>query len=365
MKQGVFCTGRLSTAIAVALCCFPPYSNGQETSAGEYKFNDGFIVGSRERVDLSRFTTSAISEGVYSLDVYTNGEWKGRYDLNVRRQPDGKLGICYTKAMLAQYGIAAEKLNRQLSEQEGYCGPLKAWRSEENVQDNLIQSSLRLEISVPQIYEDQRLKNYVSPEFWDKGIAALNLGWMANARNNHTSGQGSDNNSAYLGLNGGLSWNGWLLKHIGNLNWQEQQGGAHWHSNQTYLQRPIPAMNSIFTGGQLFTSGEFFDTIGVRGVNLATDDNMFPDGMRSYARKFAASPRVTPRDGAPWQQYYLSDYGSAGSLHPAGRLPFRLRQRSRCVGKRGGRYGKCLQRALCLGCPAGAARHDALRDLGR
>jgi outer membrane usher protein len=44
-----------------------------------------------------------------------------------------------------------------------------------------------LNISVPQIYEDQRLKNYVSPEFWDKGITALNLGWMANAWNSHTS----------------------------------------------------------------------------------------------------------------------------------------------------------------------------------
>nr|VXZ92476.1 Uncharacterised protein [Klebsiella pneumoniae] len=28
--------------------------------------------------------------------------------------------------MLAQYGIAAEKLNPQLSEQEGYCGSLKS-----------------------------------------------------------------------------------------------------------------------------------------------------------------------------------------------------------------------------------------------
>ncbi len=54
--------------------------------------------------------------------------------------------------MLAQYGIAAEKLNPQLSEQEGYCGSLKSWRNEENVKDNLVQSSLRLNISVPQIW---------------------------------------------------------------------------------------------------------------------------------------------------------------------------------------------------------------------
>ncbi len=91
-----------------------------------YQFNDGFIVGSREKVDLSRFSTSAITEGTYSLDVYTNDEWKGRYDLRIARDKDGRLGVCYTKAMLAQYGIAAEKLNPQLSKQEGYCGSLKS-----------------------------------------------------------------------------------------------------------------------------------------------------------------------------------------------------------------------------------------------
>jgi outer membrane usher protein len=157
--------------------------------------------------------------------VYTNNEWKGRYELNVTRDKDGNMGVCYTRDMLERYGISAEKLNPQLSQQEGYCGRLKEWRNEENVKDNLIQSSLRLEVSVPQIYEDQRLKNFVSPEFWDKGIAALNLGWMANTWTSHSSAaNGSDNSSAYLGVNAGLSWDGWLLKHIGNLNWQQQQG---------------------------------------------------------------------------------------------------------------------------------------------
>ncbi|MCS6038296.1 hypothetical protein LNP20_00455 [Klebsiella pneumoniae subsp. pneumoniae] len=50
------------------------------------------------------------------LDVYTNGEWKGRYDLKITAGKDGKMGVCYTKAMLMQYGISPEKLNPQLSE---------------------------------------------------------------------------------------------------------------------------------------------------------------------------------------------------------------------------------------------------------
>ncbi|WP_374940537.1 MULTISPECIES: hypothetical protein, partial [Enterobacteriaceae] len=40
MKQRSFCPGRLSTAIAIALCCFPPFSSGQENPGTVYQFND-------------------------------------------------------------------------------------------------------------------------------------------------------------------------------------------------------------------------------------------------------------------------------------------------------------------------------------
>jgi hypothetical protein len=77
MKQRSFCPGRLSTAIAIALCCFPPFSSGQENPGTVYQFNDGFIVGSREKVDLSRFSTSAITEGTYSLTSTPTTSGKG------------------------------------------------------------------------------------------------------------------------------------------------------------------------------------------------------------------------------------------------------------------------------------------------
>lgn len=302
MKQRASRPGKFSASIALILCCYPLSSRAQENQGPVYQFNDGFIVGSREKVDLSRFSASAISEGVYSIDVYTNGEWKGRHELNVTRDTQGKLGVCYTKTMLDQFGVASERLNQALSEQGNHCGRLTEWRDDPMVKDTLVASTLRLEITVPQIYENQRYKHYVNPEFWDKGIAALNLGWMANTWNSHTSASGgNDDSSAYLGLNGGLSWDGWLLKHIGNLNWQQRQGGAHWKSNQTYLQRPIPQISAIASGGQIYTSGEFFDTTGLRGVNLSTDDNMFPDGIRAYAPEIRgianSNALVTVRQG--------------------------------------------------------------------
>jgi outer membrane usher protein len=110
MKQRSFCPGRLSTAIAIALCCFPPFSSGQENPGTVYQFNDGFIVGSREKVDLSRFSTSAITEGLTPLTSTPTTSGKGA-TIYASRDKDGRLGVCYTKAMLAQYGIAAEKLS--------------------------------------------------------------------------------------------------------------------------------------------------------------------------------------------------------------------------------------------------------------
>ena len=289
----------MATAL-LSLCCCPAICSAEDSQNPAWQFNDGFIMGSKDKVDLSRFSTNAITEGRYSVDVYTNNEWKGRQELNITRAEDGKLGVCYTREMLVLFGIAVEKLNPQLSQRKDYCGRLQQWRDDPNVTDHFIQSSLRLDISVPQVYEDQLYKSYVSPEYWNKGIPALNLGWMANVYNNHlSSATGSDDSSAWLGVNAGLSWDGWLLKHIGNLDWQQQKGSVSWNSNQTYLQRPIPQINAIVSSGQIFTSGEFFDTTGLRGVNLATDDNMFPDGMRAYAPEIRgvaqSNARVTVR----------------------------------------------------------------------
>lgn len=248
-----------------------------------YEFNDGFIMGNHNKADLSKFTSTGIAEGVYSLDVYTNGEWKGRYDITVSKQKDGKLGICYDKEMLSQYGISPEKFNKELSKQAAYCGSLSEWTDSDNVIDNLNKASMRLDISIPQIFQDNTYRNYVSPEFWDKGITALTVGWNGNVWNSHYSSNGStDSTTAYLGINATASFEGWLLKHRGTLAWDDKNG-SKWDSSQTYLQRAIPAMNSVVSAGQVNGSGEFFDSVSIRGVNLKTDDEMFPDGMRNFA----------------------------------------------------------------------------------
>ncbi|MEY1175747.1 fimbria/pilus outer membrane usher protein [Providencia vermicola] len=272
----------LSVTCFVTACMVPTFYAWSEEDT-TYEFNSGFIIGSKEEVDLARFNSSGISPGKYSVDVYTNNNWKGRYDLNFEEQKDGRLAVCYTPAMLSDFGINTEKLNPTLNEDSDSCLPLKDWNNEKDVVDIFHASTLRLDISVPQIYEQRISRGYVSPQFWETGIPALNVSYMANYYDNHTSGsQGTDNASAYLGLNAGLSFDGWLFKHIGNLNWQRHDG-TNWNSNQTYLQKPIAGLKSKATAGQFYTDGDLFDSISLRGAKLATDDNMYPDGMSTYA----------------------------------------------------------------------------------
>ncbi|XP_050340428.1 outer membrane usher protein MrkC-like [Bactrocera neohumeralis] len=240
-------------------------------------------MGSHDKADLSKFTSTGIAAGVYSLDVYTNGEWKGRYDITVKKQKDGKIGACYDKEMLNQYGISEEKLNDQLRKQTNYCGPLSEWIDSDNVTDALSKPKMRLDISVPQAYQNQTYRNYVSPEFWETGIPAMNIGWNGNIWNSHyNSNGGTDTTTGYLGLNAAMTYGGWSLKHRGALSWQDKKG-TEWNSTQTFLPRPLPAIKSIISAGQVNGSGEFFDSVSIRGVNLKTDDEMFPDGMRNFA----------------------------------------------------------------------------------
>lgn len=274
--------GPLCTMMLIVGLGYPSFS--ALAAQGEtYQFNDDFIVGNKDKIDLARFSTSAITEGSYSIDVYTNNNWKGRYEMNVARRLDSnKLGVCYSAAQLEKFGISASKLNPVLAKKPNFCGYLSQWRQDEMISDVFNISELRVDISVPQIYEDRRYVGYVSSELWEQGIPALNLSYMANYYNRNRSSFGDNSSSGYLGINSKFSYNGWLLRYMGNLS--AQQGlGTHWHNNQTYLQRSLPRIKSTVAGGQFFTSGELFDSVNLRGLRLGTDDNMLPDGMRSYA----------------------------------------------------------------------------------
>lgn len=146
------------------------------------------------------------------------------------------------------------------------------------------QSDLRLDITVPQAFMGRSARGYVSPEYWDAGAPAFLLNY--NASSYHSSSQGQSATSSYLGLNAGLNVGLWHFRQ--NSTFSVQSGGAlgtrrHWQNIASYVQRDIPSLRAQLIVGDAYTSGEMFDSISLRGVQLATDDRMLPESLRGYA----------------------------------------------------------------------------------
>src|SRR5450830_407233 len=118
------------------------------------------------------------------------------------------------------------------------------------------------------------------------------LGYDFNA--NRSKAQSGQYESAYMGLNAGLNVGDWRLRHNGSFRWQTQDGGKYQQIN-TFAQRDLTGLKSQLTVGESNTSGEIFDTLAYRGVEVASDDRMLPDALRGYAPVVRGIARTNAR----------------------------------------------------------------------
>ena len=59
--------------------------------------------------------------------------------------------------------------------------------------------------------------------------------------------------------------------------------GTHYQSLQTNLQRSIAPWKSKLVIGDAYTDGALFDSVSFRGVQVSSDDRMYPESLRGYA----------------------------------------------------------------------------------
>lgn len=160
-------------------------------------------------------------------------------------------------------------------------------------------SRMRLDISIPQASLKNRPRGWISPERWDDGINALMLGYRFNGSSSH--GRYGDSRSNYLNLDSRLNIGAWRLRDTRSLNTysNDYNNSHHWEHLNTYVERAIIPLKSRLVLGESTTGGDIFDSTGLRGVRLLSDESMYPDTMHGYApviRGTAASnARVTVR----------------------------------------------------------------------
>ncbi|MXN80340.1 fimbria/pilus outer membrane usher protein, partial [Burkholderia sp. 4701] len=138
----------------------------------------------------------------------------------------------------------------------------------------------RLDVSIPQAAMSRDARGYVDPRYWDEGVPAALLSYNGNIY--RAENQGASSTQAFLGLTAGMNFGPWRFRHNGSYTY-DSYGGAHYQSVQTSLQRSIASLKSQLVIGDAFTDGAMFDSVGFRGVRIASDDRMYPESQRGYA----------------------------------------------------------------------------------
>jgi outer membrane usher protein len=251
---------------------------------------DFFPAGHGPKVDISRFEKGNVAlPGTYRGDVTLNGIWRARGDI-VLASVAGKETAqpCFDAAALSKYGIDLQKVaqhtdptqipSRPIPDKDQFCGPLGDYIP--GASATFDSSEQTLSLSIPQIYVQRSARGYVDPSQWDAGINAGVLNYSANVF--RSSGRGTSQTSAYVGVNASLDIGAWHLVHQGSGNWEEHRG-SRYQNTATFLQHDIPAWKAQAVAGDVFTSGDILDSVRISGVRMYTDDRMLPQSLRGFA----------------------------------------------------------------------------------
>lgn len=142
-------------------------------------------------------------------------------------------------------------------------------------------SAQRLDINIPQAALTSEARGYVDPALWDQGLPALMLNYNFSGSSQWQASQAEREDYSYLNLRSGANIGEWRARNYSV--WNSAEGKSEWQNISSYLQRDIQSLKAQFTLGDSTTPGEIFDSLQYRGLQLASDDNMYPDSLKGFA----------------------------------------------------------------------------------
>ncbi|MBD8874256.1 fimbria/pilus outer membrane usher protein [Rhodanobacter sp. DHB23] len=256
---------------------------------GLANFDRSMLAGAgRGTADLSRFEHgNPVLPGLYNLDIYLNKNWVGRMDVRFTApSADANAAPCVSTDLLDRMGLVPAKTDAAAAAAaklaSGTCVGLGELIPGATLSFDM--SDLRMDASVPQAYMNQRPRGWVNPSSWDAGVPAFLLNYNFDSYRTSNGGQSQD--STYLGLRSGFNLGLWQFRQDSTATLQSgtgQPSQRHWHNIDAYVQRALPSLGAELSVGDSYTDGAVFDSYGLRGVQLATDDRMLPQSLRGYA----------------------------------------------------------------------------------
>lgn len=226
--------------------------------------------------DLKQFQSGEQAEGEYYVDVYINDSHVDTSSIafkKIRLNGKSELTPCLSIEMLKRYGVRTESLNKS-----DRCVDLNTIPDATASLDFKAQA---LRISVPQAFLVNAVRGYVAPDKWDDGLTAAIINYSVMSSHSFNDNDGSSA-SQFLSLRPGVNFGAWRLRNYSNYV-RDTNSAGRWDSAYTYAQRGISSLKGQLTLGDTSTPGEIFDSVSIRGLQLASDDEMLPESLRGYA----------------------------------------------------------------------------------
>ncbi|MBU5412438.1 fimbrial biogenesis usher protein [Serratia ureilytica] len=264
-------------------------------------FNPSFLSDNPAAVaDLSRFEKGeGQAQGSYRVEIYLNDEYIATQDIMFNtRQSEGEyqdkkqvdnyiddsgLEACLTRATLERLNVNTQRF--MLLKEMSLAQCVNIARDIPQASTRFDFESQRLYISIPQAALLNNARGYIHPEEWDDGVSAflLNYNFTGSRTRNDYSRERSAN--YFLILNNGFNFNSWRLRNYSTWSYGSdgESGNNRWQNVNTYIQRTILPLKAMLKLGDGYSLSEIFNSVGFRGAQLASDDNMLPDSLRGFA----------------------------------------------------------------------------------
>lgn len=230
-------------------------------------------------IDLSRFEHGEQMAGTYRIDIWLNNKYVLTKDISFVAMNGAGLLPELSLGMLEKLGVRI------------YLFPKLAALPKQTIITNigtfipdastrLNFDKQRLDISIPQSALNIRAQGTVDPMRWDQGIPTLLFSYNVNGSRNRVN-QGNAKDLFYLNLQSGLNLGAWRLRNYSTAT--KNNNGHNFSSVSTTLNRDIQFLKGQLQLGETSTTGDIFDSIMFRGIQLYSDETMQPESMRGFA----------------------------------------------------------------------------------
>lgn len=244
-------------------------------SYAEEFFNPNFLDAKAGKVaDLAIYDHDGLAPGVYRLDIYVNDEYLIEDDVyfSIKEEAhERNVYPCINKSLLGKVIKENEFINLKIDKECVFLNDINSYAKADY--DSERQS---LNIRIPSLLLKSNARGTVSPTEWDNGINAFLMNYRFSGNNTKKT------NDYFLNLTSGLNIQDWRLRDNSTWNYNDGKNNK-WKNIATYAEKPLPSLKSHLTIGQLYTQSHIFENVLIKGFQLASDEEMYPDSLRGFA----------------------------------------------------------------------------------